>query len=329
MIHLDALAFSAMAAYALVSLITLATTPRKEFEAGACDRQAIVILGTILSYAAASPSLFLAGWAVSISPIVFENAPAQRIPRGLLLLSTLTLAVFVVLNAIPGDFAAKQTTAFVAIMLAAVLRKGVFPFYFWVPIAFESGSLPVLNLIFNGHLGAYLILRFGVPLFPESAAASLSFLSVIAILTSIYAAVLAISAKLPRRILALLCVSQASFLLAGLENRNVEGVTGALVHWWVVALATTVMIVIYGALEARTTEVRAPLAFLGLGFHAPRLAVFFAIAALALIGLPGTLGFAAEDFLFHGSLESHSFSWPCAYWLSCFLAPRRTHTANS
>ena len=58
-------------------------------------------------------------------------------------------------------------------------------------------------------------------------------------------------------------------------------------------------------MEARTTEVGSPTGFLGLGYHAPRLGVFFTIAVLALVGLPGTLGFVAEDLLFHGSLESH------------------------
>ena len=44
---------------------------------------------------------------------------------------------------------------------------------------------------------------------------------------------------------------------------------------------------------------------LGLAVRAPRLAVFFLVCGLALIGLPGTLGYCAEDLLFHGALESH------------------------
>jgi NADH-quinone oxidoreductase subunit M len=117
--------------------------------------------------------------------------------------------------------------------------------------------------------------------------------------------VVALSETRPRRILGFLTVSQASFLLAGLENRNTVGVTGALVHWFVVAAATTGLYCVYRGLEARFPTVSSPTGFLGLSNVAPRLAVFFALSGLALVGLPGTLGFAAEDLLFHGSLESH------------------------
>jgi NADH-quinone oxidoreductase subunit M len=134
---------------------------------------------------------------------------------------------------------------------------------------------------------------------------ALPFLSLLALLTALYAAVMALSQGAPRRILALLTVSQASFLLAGLESRNTEGVAGALVHWLVVASATTGLYIVYRAVEARYSPAAGGATFLGLASHAPRLAVFFAICGLALVGLPGTLGFAAEDLLFHGSLESH------------------------
>jgi NADH-quinone oxidoreductase subunit M len=188
---------------------------------------------------------------------------------------------------------------------AALLRKGIFPFHFWIPMAFEHGSLPRLNLLLNSHLGAYLLIRMAMPLYPEQGAVALSFLGVLAIVTALYTAMLGLVAVRPRRALALLCTSQASFILAGIENRNTEGITGALVFWFVVALATTSLLAIYNALEARTTEVEAPRSYLGLGHHAPRLAAFFAVSALALVGLPGTLGFAAEDLLFHGALDSH------------------------
>jgi NADH-quinone oxidoreductase subunit M len=230
--------------------------------------------------------------------------------------------------------------AFVLIATAAVVRKGVFPFHFWVPQAFEKGSLPLLSLFLNSHLGAYVLIRFAESHYPAVASQSLSMIGTLAILTSLYGAILAIVSKRPRRILSLLCLSQAAFILAGLENRNVEGITGALLHWWVVAFATTGLLSVYRAIEVRTSEADSNRGLLGLGFHAPRLAVFFAICALALVGLPGTLGFVAEDLLFHGSLESHpllGIALPLATALNAitalrllanlFLGRRGTHVA--
>jgi NADH-quinone oxidoreductase subunit M len=200
---------------------------------------------------------------------------------------------------------APAPAGFFLLVLAVALRKGLFPFHFWIPRVFEGGPLPMLGLMLNGHLGAYLMLRFVIPLFPEAAQQHLSLLGVFAITTAVFAALLALVAHGPRRILGLLCASQAAFVLAGLENRNVEGITGALLHWWVVAFATTTLLAVYRTLEARSADAALPSGFRGFGYHAPRLAVFFAVAAVALVGLPGTLGFAAEDLLFHGALDSH------------------------
>jgi NADH-quinone oxidoreductase subunit M len=55
----------------------------------------------------------------------------------------------------------------------------------------------------------------------------------------------------------------------------------------------------------RVLDVANPAGHLGLAIRAPRLATFFLIGALALIGLPGTVGYNAEDLLFHGALQSH------------------------
>ena len=301
MLQFDSLAVVSLATFALIALLTLATASR-----GVARRRdlALLVVGTAIAYLAATPWLFLAGWALTVMPFWLARAGERRAPRVVLLLSVVSLAAGFLLAAAEGGDAVRWVS-FGLIALAALLRKGIFPFHFWIPMAFEHGSLPSLNLLMNSHLGAYLMIRFAVPLFPDLGKEALSLLGVLAIFTAVYTALLAMVAARPRRILALLCTSQASFILAGVENRNVEGITGALVLWWVVALTTTALLAIYGALEARTTEVRAPRGFLGLGHHAPRLAVFFAVSALALVGLPGTLGFAAEDLLFHGALNTH------------------------
>jgi NADH-quinone oxidoreductase subunit M len=58
-------------------------------------------------------------------------------------------------------------------------------------------------------------------------------------------------------------------------------------------------------LEVRFGENLTASRHLGLAEHAPRLAVFFVVFGLALVGLPGTLSFCSQDLLIHGTLASH------------------------
>ena len=84
-----------------------------------------------------------------------------------------------------------------------------------------------------------------------------------------------------------------------------EGVTGALVHWCVVTVSTMGLFAILRLLEVRFGENLTASTHLGLAQHAPRLALFFIVLGLALVGLPGTLSFCSQDLLIHGTLVSH------------------------
>ena len=52
-------------------------------------------------------------------------------------------------------------------------------------------------------------------------------------------------------------------------------------------------------LEVRFGENLTASTHLGLAEHAARLAVFFLVFGLALVGLPGTLSFCSQDLLIH------------------------------
>lgn len=305
MLLLDSLALVSLAAYTLVVLVTVVCAPKQDRTPENLRAIRFAFLGTAVAYAAASPWLFVAGWALTLAPLWRGYGGLHRPSRFVLFGSTAVLAVGVFLATLSSDESVR-IAGFVAISLAALVRKGIFPFHFWAPCVMESAPPSYLNVLMNGHLGAYVLIRFGLTLFPDVAAQALPIIGTLAIVSSMYTAILALVSRRPRRTLALVCVSQASFILGGLQCRNVEGITGALVHWWVVAFATTILLSVYRALEVRTTEVESPAGYVGLGLHAPRLAVCFSVAAFALVGLPGTLGFAAEDLLFHGALESYA-----------------------
>jgi NADH-quinone oxidoreductase subunit M len=197
--------------------------------------------------------------------------------------------------------------AFAFLMGAVILRKGLFPAHSWVVTAFERGPLLPLTLLVNGHLGAFLVARIVLPLVPDEAHAAWPVFSTLALLTAVYVALVALVERKARRLFALVAISQSAFLLAGLESYTAVGIAGALVLWQVVAVSTTMLAAVYAGLEARLGTLLEKGGFLGLALGAPRLAVFFAVGGLALVGLPLTLGFPAEDLLLQGTLATNPY----------------------
>jgi NADH-quinone oxidoreductase subunit M len=186
-----------------------------------------------------------------------------------------------------------------------VFRKGICPAHAWVADAADDGAVIPTALFLNGHFGAMLVAKTIVPLFPNTARDLFPLLSYLALATALYVAIRALTENAPRRLLAFLGLSQSACILVGLESRTVEGITGALVHWIVVTVSTMGLFGVLRLMEVRFGENLTASRHLGLAEHAPRLAVFFIVFALALVGLPGTLSFCSQDLLIHGALRSH------------------------
>jgi NADH-quinone oxidoreductase subunit M len=194
---------------------------------------------------------------------------------------------------------------FLLLVLAVVFRKGICPAHAWVADAAESGPAIPTALLLNGHLGALLVAKLILPLFPHAAHDLFPVLSYLALTTALYVAIRSLTENSPRRLLAFVGLSQSACILAGLESGTAEGITGALVHWVVVTVSTMGLFGMLRLLEVRFGENLTASRHLGLAEHAPRLAVFFAVFGLALVGLPGTLSFCSQDLLIHGTLASH------------------------
>lgn len=283
---------------------------------------------TLAVYAANNFLVIVLAWGGSIapflSPFFFEIKSEKETPQWsklILILSFVFLLIggaFILFSA-PDSNAIEllslstprtgngtlQRLAFASLMIAVFLRKGLVPVHSWVLAAFDRGPMLPLTLLVNGHLGAFLTIRVAIPFLPDVAREALPLLGDLGLLTAAYTALLALAERKPRRLLALLSISQASFILVGLESSNTVGVAGGLLHWQVVTVATTILAAVYTGLEARLGAPIEGDRFLGLATSAPRLAVFFAVSGLALVGLPLTLGFPAEDLLLHGTLTTH------------------------
>jgi NADH-quinone oxidoreductase subunit M len=303
----------------LFSCLTLGATlvlPRRDCTAG-CIAGILFIQGSsLLAYSAENLLVLLAAWILSAIPFFVPQwfqAQSWR-PRAGLLLSTIALGSAIALM-VAGAHTVRIVNlsgqnpggmpAFVLLVMAVIFRKGILPAHAWVTDAAESGPAIPTALLLNGHFGALLVAKLIVPLFAGTTVVWFPVLSYLAIATALYVAIRALTENSPRRLLAFIALSQSAAILAGLESGTAEGITGALVHWYVVTVSTVGLFGILRLLEVRFGENLTASTHLGLAGHAPRLAVSFAVLGLALVGLPGTLSFCSQDLLIHGTLQSH------------------------
>ncbi len=293
--------------------------PRRDCDAVTMSGILFLLGSTLLAYSAENLLVLLAAWVLSTLPFFLRRwmrAPSWR-PRTGLALSSVALALAIALIATGANALSIESlrgrspggmAAFGLLVVAVIFRKGICPAHAWVADAADGGSAIPVALLLNGHFGAMLVAKLIVPLFPHTARDLFPLLSYLAIATALYVGIRALTENSPRRLIAFLALSQSACILAGLESRTSEGITGALVHWFVVTTSTMGLFGIIRLLEVRFGENLTASHHLGLAEHAPRLAVFFVVFGLALVGLPGTLSFCSQDLLIHGTLASHSLT---------------------
>ena len=303
----------------LYSCLTMASTlmlPKRDCDAPTMAGVLFMLGATLAAYSTDNLAVFLAGWILTMVPFLIKpwfRVPSWR-PVAALSLSSLALALAIGFIWASGQSLSIEAlkdqspgggAAFGLLIAAVILRKGICPAQAWIADLAEGGSGIPTSLLLNGHFGALLVARLILPLFPSTASNLFPVLSWLAMATALYVAIRALTENSPRRLLSFLALSQSAVILAGLESRTAEGITGALVHWFVVAVSTAGLFGILRLLEVRFGENLTASRYFGLAAHAPRLAVSFCVFGLALVGLPGTLSFCSEDLLIHGTLMSH------------------------
>ena len=154
-------------------------------------------------------------------------------------------------------------------------------------------------------VGGYLIAGSGSSAPTITPTWILGFISVTACCTALFASVRPFVDRKPRHVVNLVLVSVVSMAVAGLTSAEPKGIIGGLLVAIMFVIAAIGIRTVLRALEARTDLALDPHDNLGLGQKAPRLSFFFLVLCLALVGIPGTLGFVAEDLLFHGALHSY------------------------
>jgi NADH-quinone oxidoreductase subunit M len=189
------------------------------------------------------------------------------------------------------------------LMAGVLLRSGCVPVHSWMADLFEHASFGTALLFVTPMVGAYAAVRLVLPIAPDWAIRSIAVASLI---TSVYAAGMAIVQKEARRFFCYLLLSHSSLILVGLETATPVGLTGSLVLWLSDSLAMAGFGLTLRSLESRVGRISLA-KYHGLYEHTPTHAVFFLMTGLASIGFPGAFGFVGMELLVSGAVETYPF----------------------
>lgn len=286
-------------------LLTVAVTPRTRLDRAGLPRTAIATLITTIAFLTVSPPLLLLLWILSVLLYLAalaapEYRSARRVAVTYLGVATALFALGLLLvTGRVGRDGNLEHVGLGLIIVASLIRKGIFPFHAWLPHAFDRGQIGPAILFSAPQMGAYVT---AVLITPYASLEALRWVAILALFTAVYAAALALFQTDARRACGYLFVSQSALVMTGLECTSRQALAGSLTLWISSALAFAGIARCVLVLEARRG--RLDLSRHHGGFEQmPLLAASFLVLALACTGFPGTLGFVAAELLVDGAVE--------------------------
>ena len=194
--------------------------------------------------------------------------------------------------------------AFAGFMLAFAIKIPLFPFHTWLPDAYTEGPAAatfVLSAIM-AKIGVYAVIRFVIPIFGAEFTRYALVLAYLGVIGMMYCGFAAIAQKDYKRLLAFSSASHMGIIALGLFCLNIQALTGSLFQIVAHATSTGALFLFAGILEERM-KTRKISDLGGIASKAPVFAMFFAIAMLASVGLPGTSGFIGEFLIILGAIK--------------------------
>ena len=194
-----------------------------------------------------------------------------------------------------------QIWLFLFFLSAFAIKIPIFPLHSWLPHAYIASPIPVL-IILTGAMskaGAYGIIRFCLPLFPDAVEKLGLLIAFGAAVGIVYGAWIAIAQRDLKALVAYSSISHLGFIVLGIFAFNSEGIEGSLLQMVNHGIIASALFIIVGILEKKMGT-RNLDDFRGLGKAMPLLYGIFMLITLAALGLPGLSGFVGEFLILLG-----------------------------
>lgn len=211
-----------------------------------------------------------------------------------------------------------QTFMFFAFLLSFAIKVPLFPLHTWLPDAHvqapTAGSVILAGVLLK--MGTYGILRFCLPLFPQSAQQYAPLISVLAVIGIIYGALVSMVQTDMKKLVAYSSVSHLGFVVLGIFAMTTEAVQGSVIQMVNHGLSTGALFLLVGMIYDRTHS-RQIADYGGIARIVPVYSTMLMIASLSSIGLPGLNGFVGEFLILLGAFKSPVLN---SWWFTIFAA---------
>ncbi len=191
-------------------------------------------------------------------------------------------------------------------LFAFAIKAPLWPLHRWLPDAavHATPATAVLMMAVMDKVGTFGMLRYCLPLFPNSAIQFGPLVIALAVVGILYGAVLAIGQTDVMRLIAYTSISHFGFIILGIFVMTSQGQAGSTLYMVNHGISTAALFLVAGFLVSRRGT-RLIDAYGGVQQVAPVLAGTFLIAGLATLSLPGLAPFISEFLVLIGTFTRY------------------------
>ncbi|WP_327235036.1 NADH-quinone oxidoreductase subunit M [Streptomyces sp. NBC_01317] len=195
---------------------------------------------------------------------------------------------------------------FLGFFFAFAVKAPLWPLHTWLPNAMGEATAPVAVLITAvvDKVGTFAMLRFCLQLFPEASKWATPVILVLALISIVYGALLAVGQRDIKRLIAYASISHFGFIIMGIFAMTSQGQSGATLYMVNHGISTAALMLVAGFLITRRGS-RLIADYGGVQKVAPVLAGTFLIGGLATLSLPGLSPFVSEFLVLVGTFSRY------------------------
>lgn len=202
-----------------------------------------------------------------------------------------------------GTMSVKTASLLMLGFVAAFFVKlPVVPVHGWMPGTFQAAPVAAILTGLLIKTGAYGIMRFAIPLFPDASIYFAPVAVILGLITIFYGAFIAFSQNDLRLIAAYSSISHMGFIILGLYSFNQMAWQGVVIQMVASGISTSALVIMAEWLRRNTGT--CDISKLGqLWGNVPVFSGFGLFFAMAALGLPGLANFIAEFLILAGTFS--------------------------